>query len=74
MWSISYWFSSRPTINITLSFTNITLSFTNNYLPHQLFVKKFVKQFVSLALFLVCDMIGTPNTNEDSLDEYIYTV
>ena len=44
MWLTSYWFSFRP-IN------NITFSFTDNHLPHQQFVKKFIKYFVSLALF-----------------------
>ena len=41
MWSTFYWFSSRPTINITFSFTN-------NHSSHQQFVKKFVKLFVFL--------------------------
>ena len=44
MWSTSYWFSSKSTINITFSFTN-------NHSPHQQFVKFFVKQFISLTLF-----------------------
>ena len=45
MWPTFYWFSSRPTINITFLFTN-------NHSPHQQFVKFFVKLFVSLALFI----------------------
>ena len=40
MWTTSYWFSSRFTINIIFSFTN-------NHLPQQ----QFVKWFVSLILF-----------------------
>ena len=44
MWSTFYWFSSKPNINITFSFTN-------DHSPHQQFVKNFVKLFVSLALF-----------------------
>ena len=36
MWPTSYWFSFRPTINITFSFSN-------NYLAHQQFVNSFVK-------------------------------
>ena len=43
MWPFSYWFSFRLTINITFSFIN-------NHLPHQQFVKNFVKKFVFLAL------------------------
>ena len=34
--STSYWFLSKPIINITFSFTN-------NYSPHQQFVKNFVR-------------------------------
>ena len=44
------YFSSEPTINITFSFTN-------NYLPHQQFVKNFVKLFVSLTLFLFLSFV-----------------
>ena len=36
MWLISYWFSFRPIINNTFSFTN-------NYSPYQQFCKKFCK-------------------------------
>ena len=43
MWPFFYWFSFRLTINITFSFIN-------NHLPHQQFVKNFVKKFVFLAL------------------------
>ena len=39
------WFSSKPTINTTFSFTN-------NHLPHQQFVKKFINLFVSLAFYI----------------------
>ena len=45
MWSTFYWFSHKPIINITFSFTNI-------HLQHQQFVKFFVEKFVSLALLL----------------------
>ena len=45
MWSTSLFFSSRLIINIIFSFTN-------NYSLHQQFVIFFVKQFVSLTLFL----------------------
>ena len=43
IWPFSYWFSFRPTINITFSFIN-------NHSPHQQFVKLFVKKFVFLEL------------------------
>ena len=43
MWPTSYWFISRPIINIIFSFTI-------NHSPYQQFVKFFVKQFVSLVL------------------------
>ena len=45
MWPTFYWFSFRPTINITFSFIN-------NHSPHQQFIKNFVKYFVSLELFI----------------------
>ena len=40
------WFSSKPTINITFSFTN-------NHPSHQRFVKIFEKKFVSLTLLFL---------------------
>ena len=43
MYPTSNWFSSRPTINITFSFTS-------NHSPYQQFIKFFVKKFVSLPL------------------------
>ena len=41
MWTTSYWFSYRATINIIFSFTN-------KHSPYQ----RFVKYFVTLALFI----------------------
>ena len=41
---VSYWFSSRTTINITFLFTN-------THSPHQHFINIFVKKFVFLTLF-----------------------
>ena len=45
IWPTSYYFSSKPTINITFLFIN-------NHSSHQQFIKKFVKKFISLTLLI----------------------
>ena len=45
IWPISYWFSSKSTINITFSFTN-------NYSPHQQFVKKICRIVCIFSIIL----------------------
>ena len=45
LYPTSYWFSSRPT-------DNITFLFIYNHLPHHQFIKGFVKEFVSLTFSL----------------------
>ena len=48
MWTTSYWFSYRATINIIFSFTN-------KHSPYQ----RFVKYFVTLALFIFQSYVST---------------
>ena len=59
MQQASYWFSSRPTINITFSFTN-------NHSPYQQFVKFYVKKVC------ICSIIHLRKLNEQSLLIKVY--
>ena len=64
IWSTSYWFLFRPTININFSFTN-------NHSSHQQFVKLFIKKFVSLGL-LFCGAKWCMNTYTSTFNNNIW--